>query len=68
LRLPDWVEDTQANRTNPTVEDRMRFTVIRDALREEAASVLREYAESGGEIYTTPARAAPRDGTPSGTA
>jgi hypothetical protein len=48
----------------PRLPDRRRsdtITVIRDALREEAASVLREYAESGGEIYTTPARAAPRD-------
>ena len=27
------------------------ITVERDALRDEAASVLREYAERGGEIY-----------------
>jgi tRNA(Arg) A34 adenosine deaminase TadA len=34
----------------PTLE-RRGITVQRDVLREEAASVLREYAESGGEIY-----------------
>jgi tRNA(Arg) A34 adenosine deaminase TadA len=34
----------------PTLE-RRGITVERDVLREEAASVLREYAESGGEIY-----------------
>jgi tRNA(Arg) A34 adenosine deaminase TadA len=120
LRLPDWVEDTLADRVYPTVEDRMRLavelsrlnfrhgtggpfgaaiferetgellapgvrhlvcgardedasaigfdegekpiqwvpalerrgiTVVRDVLREEAASVLREYVENGGEIY-----------------
>jgi tRNA(Arg) A34 adenosine deaminase TadA len=31
--------------------ERRGITVVRDVLREEAASVLREYAESGGEIY-----------------
>ncbi len=31
--------------------ERRGITVERDVLREEAASVLREYAESGGEIY-----------------
>jgi tRNA(Arg) A34 adenosine deaminase TadA len=31
--------------------ERRGIAVIRDVLREEAASVLREYAESGGEIY-----------------
>jgi tRNA(Arg) A34 adenosine deaminase TadA len=34
----------------PSLE-RRGITVERDALRNEAASVLREYAESGGEIY-----------------
>jgi tRNA(Arg) A34 adenosine deaminase TadA len=34
----------------PALEGR-GITVVRDALREEAASVLREYVESGGEIY-----------------
>jgi tRNA(Arg) A34 adenosine deaminase TadA len=34
----------------PSLE-RRGITVERDVLREEAASVLREYAESGGEIY-----------------
>ena len=34
----------------PTLE-RRGITVQRDVLREEAASVLREYAESGGDIY-----------------
>ncbi len=34
----------------PTLE-RRGITVQRDVLRDEAASVLREYAESGGEIY-----------------
>ena len=31
--------------------ERRGITVVRDVLREEAASVLREYAVSGGEIY-----------------
>jgi hypothetical protein len=31
--------------------ERRGIAVVRDVLREEAASVLREYAESGGEIY-----------------
>ena len=31
--------------------ERRGITVVRDVLREEAASVLREYAERGGEIY-----------------
>jgi hypothetical protein len=31
--------------------ERRDITVVRDALREEAASVLREYTESEGEIY-----------------
>jgi tRNA(Arg) A34 adenosine deaminase TadA len=34
----------------PTLE-RRGITVQRDVLRKEAASVLREYAESGGDIY-----------------
>jgi tRNA(Arg) A34 adenosine deaminase TadA len=34
----------------PSLE-RRGITVERDVLRDEAASVLREYAESGGEIY-----------------
>jgi hypothetical protein len=29
------------------------ITVERDVLRDEAASVLREYAEKGGEIYNS---------------
>jgi tRNA(Arg) A34 adenosine deaminase TadA len=36
----------------PTLE-RRGITVVRDVFREDAASVLREYAESGGEIYNT---------------
>jgi tRNA(Arg) A34 adenosine deaminase TadA len=31
--------------------ERRGITVVRDVLREEAASVLREYVENGGEIY-----------------
>jgi hypothetical protein len=31
--------------------ERRGIAVVRDVLREEATSVLREYAESGGEIY-----------------
>ncbi len=31
--------------------ERRGIIVVRDVLREEAASVLREYAVSGGEIY-----------------
>ncbi len=40
-KMSDWV---------PALE-RRGITVVRDVLREEAASVLREYAEGGGEIY-----------------
>jgi tRNA(Arg) A34 adenosine deaminase TadA len=40
-KLPDWVG---------ALEER-GISVKRDVLREEAAAVLRHYAESGGEIY-----------------
>ena len=36
---------------SPWKELRRGIIVERDVLREEAALVLREYAESGGEIY-----------------
>lgn len=40
-KLPDWAEALEAR----------GISVKRDVLREEAASVLRHYANSGGEIY-----------------
>jgi len=40
-KLPNWVE---------ALEQR-GITVVRDVLREEAVSILREYAERGGTIY-----------------
>jgi tRNA(Arg) A34 adenosine deaminase TadA len=40
-KLPDWVS---------SLEQR-GISVVRDVCRDEAAAVLRDYAESGGEIY-----------------
>ena len=40
-KLADWVEALESR----------GITVVRDVLREEAAAVLREYAEGGGTIY-----------------
>jgi tRNA(Arg) A34 adenosine deaminase TadA len=40
-KLPDWAE---------ALEER-GISVVKDACRDEAAAVLRHYAESGGEIY-----------------
>jgi tRNA(Arg) A34 adenosine deaminase TadA len=42
-KLPDWV----------TALEERGISVKRDVLREDAARVLRDYAESGGEIYNT---------------
>lgn len=40
-KLPDW----------PTALEKRGISVSRDVLRDEAAAVLQDYAESGGEIY-----------------
>ena len=42
-KIPDWV----------SALDKRGITVERDVLREEAAAILREYAELGGEIYNS---------------
>jgi tRNA(Arg) A34 adenosine deaminase TadA len=40
-KMPDWVSSLE----------RRGISVVRDVCRDEAAAVLREYAESGGTIY-----------------
>ena len=40
-KLPDW----------PAALEERGIAVVRDVCREEAAAVLRDYAESGGQIY-----------------
>jgi hypothetical protein len=60
LGLPGWVEElvSDPDCQYPMEEDRMRLAielsrqkVARHVCRDEAAAVLKEYAERGGTIY-----------------